>query len=38
MLNNKLGGDLEKIEIVGDYFVEVWKACGMESRGDGFRV
>lgn len=29
MLNNKFGGDLEKIKIVGEYFVEVWKACGM---------
>lgn len=30
MLNNKYGGDLEKIKIVGEYFVEVWKACGMD--------
>jgi tyrosyl-tRNA synthetase len=29
-LNNKMGGDLEKIHTVGDYFVEVWKACGMD--------
>ncbi len=29
--NNKMGGDLEKIQRVGDYMVEVWKACGMES-------
>jgi tyrosyl-tRNA synthetase len=28
-LNNKLGGDLEKIQAMGEYFVEVWKACGM---------
>lgn len=28
-LNNKLGGDLKKIQTVGRYFVEVWKACGM---------
>ncbi len=27
--NNKMGGDLEKIKIVGEYFIEVWKACGM---------
>jgi len=27
--NNKMGGDLEKIKIVGKYFIEVWKACGM---------
>ncbi|MGC9309649.1 MAG: tyrosine--tRNA ligase [Candidatus Nanoarchaeia archaeon] len=30
MINNKLGGDLEKIRLVGDYFIEVWKACGMD--------
>lgn len=30
MLNNKMGGDLEKIKIVGKYFIEVWKACGMD--------
>ncbi len=28
--NNKLGGDLEKIQICGDYMVEVWKAAGMD--------
>jgi tyrosyl-tRNA synthetase len=28
-LNNKLGGDLEKIQTTGKYFIEVWKACGM---------
>ncbi len=27
--NNKLGGDLSKIQICGDYLIEVWKACGM---------
>lgn len=30
LLNNKMGGDLEKIQTVGRYFVEVWKAAGME--------
>ncbi|MBT3721562.1 tyrosine--tRNA ligase [archaeon] len=29
MLNNKMGGDLEKIRVVGEYFIEVWKASGM---------
>jgi tyrosyl-tRNA synthetase len=29
LMNNKLDGDLEKIKIVGDYFIEVWKASGM---------
>ncbi len=28
--NNKMGGDLEKIQTVGKYFVEVWKQCGMD--------
>jgi tyrosyl-tRNA synthetase len=27
--NNKMGGDLEKIQTVGKYFIEVWKAAGM---------
>jgi len=30
MANNKMGGDLEKIKTVGDYFIEVWKASGMD--------
>jgi len=30
-LNNKMGGDLEKIKRVGEYFVEVWKACGVDT-------
>ena len=29
LLNNKMGGDLNKIQVVGRYFVEVWKAAGM---------
>jgi tyrosyl-tRNA synthetase len=28
--NNKLGGDMEKIQTTGKYFIEVWKACGMD--------
>ncbi|MBU4210569.1 tyrosine--tRNA ligase [Patescibacteria group bacterium] len=28
--NNKMGGDLKKIKIVGEYFIEVWKACGLD--------
>ncbi len=27
--NNKLSGDLKKIKVAGKYFIEVWKACGM---------
>mmetsp|Transcript_51485 Transcript_51485/g.59121 ORF Transcript_51485/g.59121 Transcript_51485/m.59121 type:complete len:398 (-) Transcript_51485:162-1355(-) len=30
LLNNKLGGDLEKIKVVGKYFIEIWKAAGMK--------
>ena len=36
MLNNKLGGDLEKIKIVGEYFIEVWKACGLDLKNVEF--
>lgn len=28
--NNKMGGDLEKIKTVGKYFIEVWRASGMD--------
>lgn len=30
MLNNKYGGNLEKIQIAGEYAIEVWKSCGMD--------
>lgn len=29
-LNNKMGGDLKKIRVVGEYMIEVWKAVGMD--------
>lgn len=29
-LNEKMGGDLKKIKVVGQYMIEIWKACGME--------
>ena len=29
-VNNKMGGDLQKIQEVGRYFVEVWKAAGVD--------
>ncbi len=32
MLNNKYDGDLEKIRVVGEYFIEVWKACGLDTK------
>lgn len=30
-LNHKMGGDINKIREVGQYFVEVFKACGMDT-------
>lgn len=30
MLNDKMMGDLEKIRVVGQYFIEIWKAAGMK--------
>ncbi|VFQ67329.1 unnamed protein product [Cuscuta campestris] len=29
-LNNKMGGDLKKIHVVGQYLIEIWKAAGMK--------
>lgn len=29
LMNDKKGGDLVKIKIVGEYLIEVWKAAGM---------
>jgi len=36
MTNNKLGGDLKKIQTVGQYFIEVWRACGMDLKNVEF--
>ncbi len=33
-MNNKMSGDLKKIQVTGRYFVEIWKAIGMESIDD----
>ena len=30
-LNNKLGGNLEHIRLAGNYFIEVWKSCGIDT-------
>jgi len=30
-INNKMGGDLDKIQKVGEYFIEVWKAAGVDT-------
>lgn len=31
-INNKMGGDLELIKKVGEYFIEGWKACGVDVK------
>ena len=31
-MNNKLEGDQDKIRITGEYFIEVWKACGLDTN------
>jgi len=36
LMNNKMGGDLNKIRIVGLYFIEIWKAAGMDLRNVKF--
>lgn len=36
LMNNKMGGDLNKIRIVGRYFIEIWKAAGMDLRNVKF--
>jgi tyrosyl-tRNA synthetase len=30
-MNNKYDGDLEKIHKAGEYFIETWKACGLDT-------
>jgi tyrosyl-tRNA synthetase len=35
-MNNKLGGDIEKIRKVGRYFVEIWRAAGMDLKNVKF--
>src|SRR3989344_6291830 len=30
-INNKLGGDMNRIRKAGEYFIEVWKACGVDT-------
>ncbi|MFH1325599.1 MAG: tyrosine--tRNA ligase [archaeon] len=32
LINNKLGGDLKNIQLAGKYFIEVWKACGIDTK------
>ena len=35
-LNNKMDGDLNKIKLVGQYMIEIWKAIGMDMRNVRF--
>jgi len=35
-INNKMGGDLEKIHKVGEYFIEIWKAAGVDTKNVDF--
>lgn len=34
--NKKMGGDLEKIKTVGKYFIEIWKAAGLDMENVEF--
>lgn len=31
-INDKLGGDLKNIQKAGEYFIEVWKSCGIDTK------
>ena len=35
-LNDKMGGDLAKIKLVGQYMIEIWKVIGMDMRNVRF--
>lgn len=37
-LNNKLGGDMNKIKVVGKYFVEIFKALGVNMEDEKFKL
>mmetsp|Transcript_10487 Transcript_10487/g.33533 ORF Transcript_10487/g.33533 Transcript_10487/m.33533 type:complete len:800 (-) Transcript_10487:352-2751(-) len=37
LMNDKMGGDLDKIKVVGQYFIEVWKGAGMDLDNVEFR-
>eukprot|EP00584_Thalassiosira_punctigera_P004969 CAMPEP_0172531454 /NCGR_PEP_ID=MMETSP1067-20121228/4857_1 /TAXON_ID=265564 ORGANISM="Thalassiosira punctigera, Strain Tpunct2005C2" /NCGR_SAMPLE_ID=MMETSP1067 /ASSEMBLY_ACC=CAM_ASM_000444 /LENGTH=831 /DNA_ID=CAMNT_0013315837 /DNA_START=20 /DNA_END=2515 /DNA_ORIENTATION=- len=37
LMNDKMGGDLHKIGVVGKYLIEVWKAAGMDLSNVEFR-
>jgi len=31
-INNKLGGDMNRIKKAGEYFIEDWKSCGVDTK------
>ncbi|KAL6534397.1 hypothetical protein OROHE_013322 [Orobanche hederae] len=33
LMNNKMGGDMKKIQTLGQYLIEIWKAVGMNLGG-----
>lgn len=35
-MNNKMGGDMEKIKDTGEYYIKVWKACGLKTEAVDF--
>mmetsp|Transcript_12742 Transcript_12742/g.18741 ORF Transcript_12742/g.18741 Transcript_12742/m.18741 type:complete len:723 (-) Transcript_12742:20-2188(-) len=37
LMNDKMGGDLEKIRVVGEYLQHVWKAAGMDLENVVFK-
>jgi tyrosyl-tRNA synthetase len=37
LMNDKMGGDLEKIKVVGEYLQQVWKAAGMDLANVEFK-
>ncbi|KNC83217.1 hypothetical protein SARC_04517 [Sphaeroforma arctica JP610] len=37
LMNDKMGGDLDKIKVVGEYFIEVWTGAGMDLSNVEFR-
>lgn len=36
LMNNKMGGDIDSIRLVGKYFTEIWRSCGMNMRNVRF--
>ena len=36
VMNNKMNGDMAKIRKLGEYFIEIWKAVGMDLRNVKF--